>query len=55
MDCVLQDLVKIVTTIVEKVNSIPRPDYEFRSIEQSSLWDIEAQDELVQNAMTEIK
>jgi hypothetical protein len=52
---VLQDLVKIVTLMIEKVNSIPRPDLGFRNPEQTSLWDIVPEDELVQNAMTEIK
>jgi hypothetical protein len=52
---VLQDLVKIVTLMIEKVNSIPRPDLGFRNPEQTSLWDIVPDDELVQNAMAEIK
>jgi hypothetical protein len=52
---VLQDLVKIVTLMIEKVNSIPRPDLGFRNPEQTSLWDIVPDDELVQNAMAEVK
>ena len=55
MNCVLQDLVRIVTQIVEKINSIPRPDLGFRKSEYETLWDIEPNDELVQNAMIEIK
>jgi hypothetical protein len=52
---VVRDLQKIVEQMIEKVNSIPRPDLGFRNPEQTSLWDIIPEDELVQNALTEIK
>lgn len=52
---VQQNLINIVLQMIEKINSIPRPDLGFRNPEQTSLWDIITEDELVQNAMIEIK
>jgi len=51
----LQDLVKVVPFMIDKINSIPRPDLGFRNPDQTHLWDIQPDDELVQNAMKEVK
>lgn len=41
--------------MIEKINQIPRPDLGFRNPEQTHLWDIQPDDEIVQAAMKEIK
>ena len=52
---VQHDLVKVILFMVEKINQIPRPDLGFRNPEQTHLWDIQPDDEIVQAAMKDVK
>lgn len=52
---VLQSLVRVIPFMIEKINQIPRPDLGFRNPEQTHLWDIQPDDEIVQAAMKDVK
>ena len=51
----MHDLAKVVPFMIDKINSISRPDLGFRNPDQTHLWDIQPDDELVQNAEKEVK
>lgn len=52
---VRDELVKIVSTMVEKINAIPRADTMISNAEKSQLWFIQLDDEIIQNAEAEVR
>lgn len=52
---VREHLVKIVSTMVEKINAIPRADTMISNAEKSQLWFIQLDDEIIKNAEAEVK
>ena len=52
---VRDELVKIVSTMVEKINAIPRADTQIANNDKTHLWYISADDEIVKNAESIIK
>lgn len=52
---VRDDLVKIVLTMVEKINAIPRADTQIANTDKAHLWYILVDDEIIRNAQAEIK
>jgi hypothetical protein len=52
---VRDELVKIVPTMVEKINAIPRADTMISNAEKSQLWFISLKDEIIEKAEFEIK
>lgn len=52
---VRDELVKIVSTMVEKINAIPRADTQIQNSDKTHLWYISADDEIIKNAETIIK
>lgn len=49
------ELVKVVSTIVEKINGIPRADTQIANNDKTHLWPISADDEIVKSAENVIK
>ncbi len=47
---VRDDLVKIVLTMVEKINAIPRADTQIANTDKAHLWYILVDDEIIRNA-----
>lgn len=52
---VRDELVKIVSTMVEKINAIPRADTMISNAEKSQLWFIQLEDEIIKNAEAEVR
>lgn len=52
---VRDELVKIVSTMVEKINAIPRADTMISNAEKSQLWLISLKDEIIENAEAEVR
>ena len=52
---VRDELVKIVSTMVEKINAIPRADTMISNAEKSQLWFISLKDEIIENAEAEVR
>lgn len=52
---VRDELVKIVSTMVERINAIPRADTQINPSDKTHLWYISADDEIVKNAEYTIK
>lgn len=52
---VREELVKIVSQMVEKINQIPRADTQIANNDKTHLWYISADDEIVKNAEATIK
>jgi hypothetical protein len=51
---VREELVKIVSTMVDKINAIPRADTMISNAEKSQLWFISLKDEIIEKAEEEI-
>jgi len=55
LQTVRDDLVRIVSQMVEKINAIPRADTQIANNDKTHLWYISADDEIINNAESTIK
>ena len=55
LDGVRDELVRIVTQMIEKINLIPRADTQIANSEKVHLWEIDLEDEIVTQAQQEIR